>query len=66
MEEKFDLFEHYNLLPSAIIAILDRFAELDQTYENCAELKKELNHKGYDFEYGLDAAPYDLHKTKTN
>jgi hypothetical protein len=62
MEEEIDLFESYHLLPDEVRDILNKYGELDQTYENCASLEKELDALGYSMEYGLDAVPYNLRK----
>ncbi len=62
MEEEIDLFESYHLLPNEVRDILNKYAELGQTYENCASLEKELDALGYSMEYGLDAVPYNLRK----
>ena len=55
-----DLFEHYEKLPLEIQAVLSKYYELDNTYENCRAMQNELEALGYTFEWGLDAIPYDL------
>jgi len=62
MEEEIDLFEHYHLLPDEVNKVLDKYSEMDTSYENCKALEKELNALGYSMDYGLDAVPYDLKK----
>jgi len=57
-----DLFEHYDQLPPNMIALLGEYSEMDATYENCRELLAKTTQLGYDFEWGLDAIPYDLKK----
>jgi len=61
-DEEIDLFEHYETLPEEVKAILDKYSEMDTTYENCDKLIKELEIIGYTCDYGLDASPYDLKK----
>lgn len=57
-----DLFETPELLPQEVQDILSKYAELDETYENCEKLISELNEVGYTCDYGLDAVPYELEK----
>jgi len=56
-----DLFETPDLLPVEVQEILNAAGEVS-TYEECEELKSQLNVLGYDFEYYLDAQPFNLHK----
>jgi hypothetical protein len=55
-----DLFEHYESLPLEVQAVLSKYAELDNTYDNCKAMQSELEGLCYTFEWGLDAIPYDL------
>jgi hypothetical protein len=55
-----DLFEHLELLPIEVLSILEKYSELDENYENCANLVYELEEVGYTCEYYLDAEPYNL------
>lgn len=55
-----DLFEHYELLPLEVQEILQKYSSLDQDYENLNLCLKELEPYGYEFEYYLNAEPYDL------
>lgn len=57
-----DLFETPELLPNNVQEILNKFSEMDNTYEECEELVSELNQVGYTCDYYLDAVPYDLRK----
>jgi len=57
-----DMFERYDELPTAVQAILDKYAEMDFTYENCGNLIDELEVLGWTCDYSLDAQPYDLRK----
>lgn len=57
-----DLFEIPEKIPSNVMAILDKYSEMDNTYENCQRLVDELEAIGYTCEYGLDAEPYNLKK----
>ena len=58
-----DLFEHYESLPLEIQAVLSKYSELDNTYENCRLMQDELEALGYTFDWDLDAIPYDLRET---
>lgn len=57
-----DLFEYPELLPDNVLAVIDKYAEMDMTYENCNDLIDDLYDVGYTCEYGLDACPYNLRK----
>jgi hypothetical protein len=57
-----DMFERYDELPTEVQAILDKYAEMDFTYENCGNLIDELEVLGWTCDYGQDAQPYDLRK----
>jgi hypothetical protein len=57
-----DMFEHYEELPTEVQAILDKYSEMDNTYENCGNLVGELETIGWTCEYGLSAEPYDLRR----
>ena len=61
-----DLFEHWELIPNEVQEILERYNEDEQPndYNTLARLQKELNAIGYNFNYGLDAEPFGLHKMK--
>jgi hypothetical protein len=59
-----DLFEHYDFIPKNVQDIMAKFGDFEETYDNCAKLKAELNQVGYDCDYYLDAIPYDLHKIR--
>ena len=58
---KIDLFEFPQMLPEAVQDAINEAGEVD-TYEECEALQIRLNALGYDFEYYLDAIPYNLHK----
>lgn len=60
---KIDLFEFKHLLPEPVQDAINEAGEVD-TYEQCEALKARLNPLGYDFEYYLDATPYNLHTIK--
>lgn len=60
-----DLFDNYELLPPAIIKILDKYPEVD-TYSQCEALKKELETHKYTISYYLDATPYNLRRKLPN
>jgi len=58
-----DLFEFYNLIPTNIQAILDKYDNLDElSYIECAQMLEEVEAEGYTFEYYLDAEPFHLRK----
>lgn len=61
-----DLFDFWELIPKEVNEILERYNEDEQQndYVTLARLQKELNAIGYNFNYGLDAEPYGLHKMK--
>lgn len=62
MQNKIDLFEHYNELPKEVKEIIDEFNENGYTYENCKILVERLEVVGYTCEYYLDAQPFNLKK----
>lgn len=55
-----DLFECYDSLPEKVKAVFNHYSEFDQNYENCVDLQKDLNLLGFDFDFGLDAVPFNL------
>ena len=57
-----DLFDTPEVLPLEVQAILDKYSEMDNTYETCGNLVDELEQVGYTCEFGLDASPYELQK----
>lgn len=58
-----DLLDNYDVLPTEVKLILDKHQEnWDDTYENCAKLKAELETVGYTVDYYLDATPFNLKK----
>lgn len=57
-----DLFETPEVLPSEVLAILQKYQAEDNTYEMCENLMADLETVGYTCEYSLDAVPYDLRK----
>ena len=63
-----DLFEHPQLLPNEVKAILSRFANIEikkgLQYTDLIKMGKELAIYGYEFEFYLDCVPYNLKKTK--
>ncbi len=60
--ETIDLFEHPELLPDNVQEVLLKYGSMDNTYEQCERLLKELKPLGYTFEYYLDAQPFNLTK----
>lgn len=63
-ESEFDLdmFSHWEKLPENIQAILQKYADEDEDYNNLAAMLLELEAEGYTFEYYLTAEPYALRK----
>lgn len=57
-----DLFEFYETLPQPVQDAINEAGDTIEDYEGCEALKQRLNALGYDFEYGLDAIPFNLHK----
>lgn len=60
--EQIDLFESQENLPVEVWQIINDFAIKETNYEDCIEMQIKLQRLGYDFEYGLDAVPFNLHK----
>ena len=60
-----DLFEHYQYIPKNIQAIIDKYELEEMDYPDLKKLNEELEAKGFTFEYGLDAEPYNLRKIGT-
>lgn len=60
--EEIDLFEHYETLPPEVLAVLDKYGDMDNTYTVCEMFLAELKPLGYTFEYYLDAKPFNLKK----
>lgn len=58
-QDEIDLFEYPELLPVEMQELLTEFGECF-TYQRCEELLEKCKVFGYEFEYGLDAEPYDL------
>jgi ppGpp synthetase/RelA/SpoT-type nucleotidyltranferase len=62
-----DYFEHYDEIPPEIIELIDYYHEnLDelQNYEGLDKVKSMFEEKGWTFDYGLDAEPYNLKPLK--
>lgn len=58
-----DLFETPELMPENVAKIVEKYGHGNGlSYDECAELVKELNAIGYTCDYGLDAEPFDLRK----
>jgi hypothetical protein len=57
-----DLFEKYDELPLEVLAIIEKYGDMDETYENCYNMVTELESVGYTCDYYLDAVPFDLRK----
>jgi hypothetical protein len=56
-----DLFEFYETLPQPVQDAINEAGEV-VGYDECDSFRKRLIPLGYDFEYGLDAIPTNLHK----
>jgi hypothetical protein len=57
-----DLFEHYEMLPDEVKAVLKKFETMDNSYKECDKLIEALKSIGYTCDYGLDASPFNLKK----
>lgn len=55
-----DMFDEYEKLPLEVQAILDKYSEMDNGYEECRNLVQELESVGYTCQYGLDGIPFYL------
>lgn len=54
------MFECYEELPIEVQAVLDKFSECENDYENCGNLVDELETIGWTCDFYLDAEPYGL------
>lgn len=57
-----DMFQHMEHLPIEVQAVLERYSEMDESYDVCSAMLEEMEALGYTFEYYLDAEPYFLRK----
>lgn len=57
-----DLFSKPEQWKGDLKAILQKYEDMDESYENCNKLRAELESIGYFMDYGLDAIPLDLRK----
>ena len=57
-----NMFEHSDSLPNEVQAVLQKYAEADESYDVCANMLAEMENLGYTFDYYLDATPYFLRK----
>jgi hypothetical protein len=55
-----DMFEHYNELPIEVKSVLEKYFEMENSYEFCANLVEDLEKVGWTCDYYLDAEPYGL------
>jgi len=60
--ERADLFEHPELLPDSVRALIEHEIE---GYEECDKLIADLKPLGYTCNYGLDGLPVELTKITT-
>ena len=58
-ENQVDLFEQFESLPTEVKEIL---SNMEQSYESLETANRKLKKFGYEFDYGLDAEPFGLHK----
>ena len=70
IEEKIDLFEHYDEMPPQLKGVVSKWAEIEAgsgfTYNQCEQFLSEVNAIGYTFEYGLCAEPFGLCRIDDN
>ena len=59
-----DLFKTPEKLPAEVQEVLKKYEDWPGTYQACNDLLKELKPLGYEFDYYLDAEPYNLRKIK--
>ena len=52
------------VLPKELVEDLARFEKGKNDYASCENLKKKFRKQGYTFDYGLDARPYNIRKTR--
>lgn len=57
-----DLFKTPELIPADVQKVLDTFNEDADGYAELARINKEIRKLGYEFDYYLEAVPFDLHK----
>ena len=57
-----DMFQHIEHLPKEVYAVLEKYSEMDESYDVCSALLQELEALDYTFDYYLDAEPYFLRK----
>jgi hypothetical protein len=55
-----DLFEHPDLIPEKVQAIIDSRDYKICGYKELTRIINELEPLGYTFDFGLDAEPYEL------
>lgn len=55
-----DLFLTPELLPANLQAVLEKYANADESYETCRAMLIECEAIGYTFDYYLNAEPYAL------
>ncbi len=60
MNSAIDLFEDVHTLPSSVVDLVDQMQ--DASYIGLKIIQAQLNDLGYDFDWGLDGKPYNLHK----
>jgi hypothetical protein len=57
-----DLFKTPELWPDNLKALINDFNESNQDYKDLRNLRDLCRRIGYDFSFGLDCVPYDLHQ----
>jgi hypothetical protein len=55
-----DYFDHPEEVPTEVNKVLETFDENKDAYHELARVRTELNGIGWDFDYYLDAVPFDL------
>ncbi len=61
MSDQIDYFEHWELIPEEVAAILEPLED-GADYRTLNEALAKLQPLGWTFEYGLDACAYNLRK----
>jgi hypothetical protein len=57
-----DLFNTPELWTDNLRALIDDFHQSNQDYQDLRKLRDLSRRIGYDFSFGLDCVPYDLHQ----
>jgi DNA repair protein RadC len=59
-----DFFENIEKAPKKVQVIVEKYANDENTHEDCQRLEQELEAVGWTIEYGLDFVPQNLQRKK--